>query len=78
MTRWLLEIVVLAVVFGGILGGRAWLDRQRAAEAAAQAYPAAMVTTATAQQAQWDNTQRVIAPCVPWTAPTSRRRWPAT
>lgn len=59
MTRWLLAIVVLAAVFGGIFGGRAWLH-QRAASAGAQSYPAAMVATATARQARWDNTQRVI------------------
>lgn len=60
MIRWLMALVALVVVFGGIFGGKAWMDRRAAQAAAAQSWPAAAVTTAPARLASWDTVQRVI------------------
>lgn len=60
MKRRLIAVAVLAVVLGGIFGGRAYLDGRAAAAAAGRGYPAATVATAMAQHASWDSEVRVV------------------
>lgn len=60
MNRRLIAVAMLAVVLGGIFGGKAYRDGRAAAAAAERGYPAATVATALAQNASWDSEVRVV------------------
>lgn len=50
--KWLGVLLVLAIVFGGIFGGKAWLDQR--SQSGAWSQPALPVAVAEARQAVWD------------------------
>lgn len=56
----LLFLLVLALILGGIFGGKAWLERRAAAAAASQGWPAATVATAVAREARWDARMQAV------------------
>lgn len=58
---WIVGIVALIVLFGAIFGGKAYLNRRSAEEAAARTFPPATVSTAVAEAQRWDQQQRVVA-----------------
>lgn len=60
MGKWLAALTALIIVFGGIFGGKAYLDRKAAQAAAGQSWPAAAVSTAQAQAVHWDVEQRAL------------------
>lgn len=59
--RWVVGLLLLALVFGGIFGGKWYQDRKAAERAAAQGWPAAAVSVARAREAVWDDRIRVVA-----------------
>lgn len=61
MSKWLIGLAILVLVFGAIFGGRYYQDRSAAAAAAARGRPAAAVATATAREASWDTRVRALA-----------------
>lgn len=60
MGKWLTAVAVLVMVFGGIFGGKAYRDHQAAAALAGRSYPPVSVSTASARQASWKSTVRVV------------------
>lgn len=59
--RWLVGLLVLVLVFAGIFGGKLYQERKAAERAAAQGWPAAVVSVASAEAAVWDDRIRVVA-----------------
>lgn len=59
--RWLVGLLALVLVFAGIFGGKMYQERKAAERAAAQGWPAAAVSVATAEEATWDDRIRVVA-----------------
>ncbi|AMN46362.1 hypothetical protein ACG33_04420 [Steroidobacter denitrificans] len=60
MSKWLIGLAALALALGAIFGGKYYQNRQAAAAAARQSWPAASVATARAQQASWDTRIRAV------------------
>ncbi len=56
----LIVIILLVVVFGGLFGGRAWVNHRSAAAAAARSAPSVTVSTAQAQSEHWTPDVHVV------------------
>lgn len=60
MSKWLIAVVMLVMVFGGIFGGKAYRDHQGATALVGRAYPPVSVATANAEDVSWQSVIRVV------------------
>lgn len=58
--QWVVTVVVLAILFGGLFGGKLYLDQRARAAMAHQSYPPTTVATAVAHAATWEPEVTVV------------------